>query len=156
VRIAHFSIGAAILSHHVDKFAQVAAFFLFSVACLNMTLGLIFREHAKPKRSIRAWRTGDDAGNLPMHTGDLAAPRFRPSLFGGKRVETSDGDEKSNGLGFGRKGEKQAGLKGTRQNLRVVRFGPYYRVCFFGRIHDLQTGRNRPALFPTASQSWQQ
>jgi len=103
-------IGAAILSHHVDEFALVAAFFLFSVACLNMTLGLIFREHAKPKRSIRVWRAGDGAaGTLPMHTGDLATPKFRRSLFGGK---PSDGDEKSNGLGFGRQGEKQAGLKG--------------------------------------------
>jgi len=105
-------IGAAILSHHVDEFALVAAFFLFSVACLNMTLGLIFREHAKPKRSIRVWRAGDSAGTLPVHTGDLANPKFRRSLFGGKRAETSDGDEKSNGLGFGRQGEKQAGLKG--------------------------------------------
>jgi len=104
-------IGAAILSHHVGKFTLVTAFFLFSVGCLNMTLGLIFREHAKPKRSIRIWRVGDDAGTLPMHTGDIATPTFRPSLFGGKQAET-DGDEKSNGLGFGRQGEKQAGLKG--------------------------------------------
>jgi len=105
-------IGAAILSHHVDKFTLVTAFFLFSVGCLNMTLGLIFREHAKSKRSIRAWRNGDDAGTLPIHTGDIGTPKFRPSLFGGKPAETSEHGEESSGLGFGRQGEKQAGLRG--------------------------------------------
>ena len=75
-----------------------------------MTLGLIFREGAKSKRSIRAWKAGND-GTLPMHTGDLATPKFRPSLFGGK---PADGD-RSSGFGFGNQGEKQAGLKGTCQ-----------------------------------------
>ncbi|KAI0295445.1 hypothetical protein BC826DRAFT_275590 [Russula brevipes] len=86
-------IGAAILSHRVGKFTLVAAFFLFSVGCLNIVLGLIFREDAKPKRSIRAWKEGSDDGILPMHTGDSGTP-------------------KSNGFGFGNQGEKQAGLKG--------------------------------------------
>lgn len=45
-------IGAAVLSHHVDTFALVSAFFLFSVGCLNMLVGLIFREKAKTKRSL--------------------------------------------------------------------------------------------------------
>ena len=61
-------------------------------------LGLIFREHAKPKRSIRAWRAGDNSGTLPMHSGDLGTP-------------------KSVGSGFGSQGEKQAGLRGTCQRL---------------------------------------
>jgi hypothetical protein len=112
MRICPFSIGATILSHHVDKFTLVAAFFLFSVGCLNITLGLIFREHAKSKRSIRAWKGGND-GTLPMHTGDLATPKFRPSLFGGKPADASDRGDRSSGFGFGNQGEKQAGLKGT-------------------------------------------
>ncbi|KAI6036402.1 hypothetical protein BKA83DRAFT_4162354 [Pisolithus microcarpus] len=45
-------MGAAVLSQHVDDFTFVAAFFLFVVACLNMLLGLIFRESAKERRSI--------------------------------------------------------------------------------------------------------
>jgi len=45
-------IGAAVLSHHVDVFALVAAFFLFSVGCLNILVGLIFREKAKDKRAL--------------------------------------------------------------------------------------------------------
>ena len=104
----HLSIGATILSHHVDGFTLVSAFFLFSVGCLNIMLGLIFREHAKAKRSIRAWKA-NDAGTLPMHTGNLNSPSFRSSLFGGK----SAGASKPNGFGFGVQGEKQAGLKGT-------------------------------------------
>lgn len=97
-----------------------------------MTLGLIFRELAKSKRSIRAWRRGDDTGALPMHTGDLATPNFRPSLFGGKSAETS---ETSSGLGFGRQGEKQAGLRGTAPALPPV--GRYdIELFFFFRIHD--------------------
>ena len=83
-----------------------------------MTLGLIFRELAKSKRSIRAWRRGDDAGALPMHTGDLATPNFHPSLFGGKPAGTS---ENSSGLGFGKQGEKQAGLRGTAPALHPLR-----------------------------------
>ncbi|KAI9508456.1 hypothetical protein F5148DRAFT_1196296 [Russula earlei] len=104
-------IGAAVLSHHSDTFALVSAFFLFSIGCLNIALGLIFREGAKRKRSIRIWRNGgdDDDGTLPMHSGDLGSPSFRPSLFGGKpAAATSD-----RGFGFGSHGEKQAGLKGT-------------------------------------------
>jgi len=97
-------IGATILSHHVDGFTVVSAFFLFSVGCLNIMLGLIFREHAKSKRSIRAWRA-NDAGALPMHTGTLSSPT---SLFSGK----SAGGSKPTGFGFGVQGEKQAGLKG--------------------------------------------
>jgi len=107
-------IGATILSHHVGKFTLVSAFFLFSVGCLNIALGLIFRELAKSKRSIRAWREGGNDGTLPMHTGDLDTPKFGPSgkPFGGKPTNTSDHGDRSSGFGFGRQGEKQAGLKG--------------------------------------------
>jgi len=49
-------IGAAVLSHHVDSFTLISAFFLFSVGCLNILLGLVFRESAKPKRSLSAYR----------------------------------------------------------------------------------------------------
>jgi len=106
-------IGAAILSHRVDTFSLVSAFFLFSVGCLNMALGLIFREKAKSKRSIRAWR--EDPGALPMHTGDMSspAPVFRPSLFGAQAAKPSDREDKVNSLGFGRQGEMQAGMNGS-------------------------------------------
>ncbi|KAK0476074.1 hypothetical protein IW261DRAFT_1552303 [Armillaria novae-zelandiae] len=60
-------IGAAILSHHVDDFTLVSAFFLFSIGCLNM---LACNEEK-----------GSDAGSKA-------------------------------GFGFGRQGEKAAGLKG--------------------------------------------
>jgi hypothetical protein len=49
-------IGAAVLSHHVDMFAIVSAFFLFAVGCLNLIAGMIFRSSIKSKRSITSWR----------------------------------------------------------------------------------------------------
>ncbi|EEB96598.1 hypothetical protein MPER_04246 [Moniliophthora perniciosa FA553] len=77
-------IGAQILSHDVDDFTLVAAFFLFSIGCLNMLLGLIFRESAKEKRSIRSWRA-DNKPVLPTTTKDggpifvNASTAFSPS-----------------------------------------------------------------------------
>ena len=69
-------IGATILSHHVDDFTLVAAFFLFSLGCLNMFLGL-FRERVKRRRSIMSWRE-EAKGVLPTHK-DLRPPFARPA-----------------------------------------------------------------------------
>jgi hypothetical protein len=142
---AHLSIGATILSHHVDGFTLVSAFFLFSVGCLNIMLGLIFREQAKSKRSIRAWKA-NDAGALPMHTGNLSSPTFHSSIFGGK----SAGASKPNGFGFGVQGEKQAGLKGAcyrSLNTRAVS-----NCLAWCRVHDFQANRIRLALLVSACQ----
>lgn len=57
-------IGATILSQFADDFTLVAAFFLFSVGCLNILLGLIFRTSARSKRSITEWRS-ENKGVLP-------------------------------------------------------------------------------------------
>jgi len=100
-------IGAAVLSHHTDTFSLVSAFFLFSIGCLNILLGLIFRESAKSKRSIFSWR--EQAKNvLPAPVTSAAAivrPVFTGSSFSSMR-------ESKEGLGFGRQGEKAAALKG--------------------------------------------
>lgn len=48
-------IGAAILSHHINDFALVAAFFLFSIGCINILVGLIFRESSRTRRSLMEW-----------------------------------------------------------------------------------------------------
>ena len=108
-------IGATILSHHVDDFTLVAAFFLFSLGCVNMFLGL-FREKVKRKRSIMSWRE-EAKGVLPTNK-DLRPPFARPaSAFVGRVFGRGDKEEaggyESKGLGFGRQGEKAAGLKGT-------------------------------------------
>ncbi|KAJ7644107.1 hypothetical protein FB45DRAFT_288354 [Roridomyces roridus] len=107
-------LGAAILSHHVDDFSLVAAFFLFAIGCLNMLAGLIFRNSAKIKRSLTEWK--DHAKNsLPTHVAGIdirpvasAAPSFVSSAF---KSEKGTGEEKT-GLGFGLAGERAAGLKG--------------------------------------------
>ncbi|KAJ3785751.1 hypothetical protein GGU10DRAFT_353999 [Lentinula aff. detonsa] len=111
-------IGAQILSHHVDEFALVSAFFLFSLGCLNMLIGLIFRESAKSKRSVTSWRseskavlpTIDDPRPVfvnvsPNYTGNSEKPQLI-SEFGSFRSADKSG------YGFGRQGEKAAGLRG--------------------------------------------
>jgi len=63
-------IGAAILSHRVDTFTLVAAFFLFAIGCLNTLLGLVFRAGAKTKRSVTSWREHAKSA-LPTHVGPV-------------------------------------------------------------------------------------
>ncbi|KAH9832906.1 uncharacterized protein C8Q71DRAFT_775501 [Rhodofomes roseus] len=109
-------IGATILSHHVDDFTLVAAFFLFALGCVNMLLGLIFRERAKERRCIFAWRErAKDVLPTSKLPGPLQAPaeKFVDDVFNGnwKGGATEFGRKKA-GFGFGRQGEKQAGLKG--------------------------------------------
>jgi len=129
-------IATQILSHHVDDFTLVSAFFLFAIGCLNMFLGLIFRESAKERRSILSWRA-ESKGILPQMTGADGPRRFKSTGSGGALLldrslstEKSAGygwshgaaDLKSDfgsfrsidkqGYGFGRQGEKAAGLKG--------------------------------------------
>ncbi|KAJ7153544.1 hypothetical protein C8R43DRAFT_449784 [Mycena crocata] len=108
-------LGAAILSHHVDEFTLVAAFFLFAIGCLNMLAGLIFRQSAKSKRSITSWRDHAKSA-LPTHVAGVdirpvasAAPSFVSSVFKGD--EKPPGEAKI-GYGFGTHGERAAGLKG--------------------------------------------
>jgi len=131
-------IATQILSHHVDDYTLVAAFFLFAIGCLNMLLGLIFRESAKEKRSISTWRA-EAKGVLPQSTSDgpkkfmltgNSGPFVSRNLSTNIRNEKSDGYGWSNGgdnlksehgsfrsidkqgYGFGRQGEKAAELKG--------------------------------------------
>ncbi|KAG7448326.1 uncharacterized protein BT62DRAFT_1004130 [Guyanagaster necrorhizus] len=115
-------IGAQILSHHVDDFTLVSAFLLFSIGCLNMLLGLIFRESAKEKRSISAWRSGAK-GILPTSRDNHpvfvnASPSFVGNTFAGDekaQPASAFGSFRSTdkaSFGFGRQGEKAAGLRG--------------------------------------------
>ena len=105
-------IGAQILSHHVDDFTLVAAFFLFSVSCLNMILGLIFRASGKHQRSIRAYRNqepdpfADPKDGRPPFA--AASPSYVKSMFTGSTAVAPEKEEKKMefgekaGFGFGR------------------------------------------------------
>jgi hypothetical protein len=117
-RLSFTRIGASILSHHVDDFSLVSAFFLFSIGCLNMFLGLVFRESAKEKRALASWRS-DSKAALPTYNPKLAGTAsFLSSTYADDKGRHSDDfaggsvAEKA-GYGFGRQGEKAAGLKGT-------------------------------------------
>jgi len=133
--IIQMLIGAAILSHHVNTFTLVSAFFLFSLGCVNVLVGLIFRESAKSKRSFTSWRDHAKSA-LPTHVAgvEIRPPTFVSKLYtgggttpsadnssSGERVgsmgrESNADAESTNvkfaGFGFGRQGEKVAGLKG--------------------------------------------
>jgi len=106
-------IGAAVLSHHTDDFTLVAAFFLFAIGCLNMVLGLIFRQSAKSKRSITSWRDHAKAvlpTAVTSHIPSKAAPSFVSSVYSTDRAD--ENQHSARGLGFGRQGEQNAGMKG--------------------------------------------
>lgn len=121
-----YRIGASVLSQHVDDFTLVAAFFLFVIGCLNMLLGLIFRESAKQRRSIKAWRAGPQ-DTLPTHLPPATnLNRSATSTSGQSCTSSTVYEEKDRdlpefgaarsasraGYGFGRQGEKAAGMKG--------------------------------------------
>jgi len=114
-------IGAAILSHHVDTFTLVSAFFLFSLGCVNVLLGLVFRQSAKSKRSITSWREHGKSV-LPSHVAGVdirpivasGPPSFISNLYTGEgtSAKAEITQDRFAGFGFGRQGEKAAGLKG--------------------------------------------
>ncbi|KIK09595.1 hypothetical protein K443DRAFT_127499 [Laccaria amethystina LaAM-08-1] len=114
-------IGAAVLSHRVDTFTLVSAFFLFSIGCLNVLMGLIFREGAKSKRSVTSWKEHAKSA-LPTHVGGVdirpvvkmaesAAPSFVSNMWPGSGGKDEKPFDKA-GFGFGRQGEKAAGRDG--------------------------------------------
>lgn len=124
-------ISTQILSRHVDDFTLVSAFFLFVLGCINMLLGLIFRESAKRYRSITAWRE-EAKGVLPssidkrpmfLASTPVISKPFSTESFTGPHVTVVRHDTSASeapswtstgkvGYGFGRQGEKAAGLKG--------------------------------------------
>jgi len=118
-------LGAAILSHHVDEFTLFSAFFLFSIGCLNILVGLIWREKVKSRRSITAWkeRAKDVLPTRALNIAEKGMEFGRNHVFShhtGASDETDGGASRSgsvsstdkSGYGFGRQGEKAANLKG--------------------------------------------
>ncbi|OCH90869.1 hypothetical protein OBBRIDRAFT_887394 [Obba rivulosa] len=130
-------LGAAVLSHHVDRLALVAAFFLFSLGCLNMLLGLIFRESAKERRAVTAWRTRyedprapplqslHDLKSRPLFLGRSVSERtavapweapdakYGADELGRREPERAASSASArSGKGFGRQGEKEALARG--------------------------------------------
>lgn len=126
-------LGAAVLSHRVNEFTLVSSFLLFSVGCLHVFLGLIFREKAKVHRSVSGWREAkrdplpkvEEGRSIRALSGmPFAAP---PGLFSGSGAAYGYGDEKGalgaarsgslssqkSGLGFGRQASKFAANQGT-------------------------------------------
>jgi hypothetical protein len=75
-------------------------------------LGLIFRESAKTKRSVTSWR---EHGKSVLPPSVHRAASSASTLYGLASSEKSRGNglgDRFAGYGFGRQGEKKAGLKG--------------------------------------------
>ena len=115
-----------------------------------MLIGLIFREKAKPRRSITAWKERAKDVLPPPVLGGLEKgiefgravgfepPRFMSNAFdvpkhvprndtGDSGVSRSTTGTSKSGLGFGRQGEKAAELKGfllTRPLESLPRYAP--------------------------------
>jgi len=110
-------IGAAVLSHHVNRFTLGSAFFLFVIGCINaIVVGLCLREKAKSTRSVTSWKDHSSKSVLPRvgaYT-PSAPPTFVSHLYTGSSISKSSSgcgekyDEKfiGRGYGFGRQGEK--------------------------------------------------
>jgi len=113
-------LGAAVLSHHVDEFSLVSAFFLFSVGCLNILLGLIFREGAKTKRSITSWKESNKDVLPTVRSDSPRATSYLSRHMTGSSIEKDTLDPAHTGgsansrlhMGFGRQGEKAAAAAG--------------------------------------------
>jgi len=130
-------IGAAILSHHVDTFTLVSAFFLFSLGCLNILIGLIWRQSARSKRSVTSWKDHAKSA-LPTHVAgvdvrSVSPPQFMSNMFPGgdekvREMYTGSSTQTSKSSnGFGRQGEKAAALNGyliSKPLESVPRFAP--------------------------------
>jgi hypothetical protein len=128
-------IGAAILSHHVDHFSLVSAFFLFSIGCLNILIGLIWRESGRAKRSVTSWRetTKDVLPKVrdlrPTMISSPPPPSFHSLSKSVDEKDSYDSEASVNrvGYGFGRQGEKAAANRGyliTRPVEALPRYVP--------------------------------
>ncbi|KAH9852924.1 hypothetical protein C2E23DRAFT_755954 [Lenzites betulinus] len=110
-------LGAAVLSHHVDKFSLVSAFFLFSLGCVNILLGLIYRETAKTRRSRAAWRARFEGLDVLPTTAPprqlvMRSPTWHEKDNGAETSRAGSLSSQKSGMGFGRQGEKAALARG--------------------------------------------
>jgi len=111
-------LGAAVLSHHVDEFSLVSAFFLFSVGCLNVLVGLIYREKAKSYRHFSKFNE-DKKDILPTVS---TAPR--PLTIATQMSGYSEKGSAS-GKGFGRQASKEAAVQGYTVRIPEESVPPY-------------------------------
>ncbi|KAG8908954.1 hypothetical protein FRB99_000057 [Tulasnella sp. 403] len=153
---------ASILSHHVDVFPLVSAWFLFALGCINIILGLAFRSGLKIDRSLTTFREAKARELLPGPLGQ-AAPHFKiletsaSSIFGSVDEKRSvspkspEGSTKSStryqAFGFGRQGEKyaaaNANMNRTVSNMRLQIYPPSSHSEAPGNINADQRERER-------------
>lgn len=109
----------------------MTAFFLFSIGCLDILVGLIFREQAKDKRNILSWR---ERQKDILPTRSTRGPTIRDedgtTVCASPSPSPYQSASSRAGMGFGRQAEKAAELKGAcPRGLQIVGFP---RTDFYG------------------------
>lgn len=124
-------LGAAILSHYVNAFTLGSAFLLFSVGCVNILVGLIFRESAKSKRSFTSWKehTKSVLPTIGKPSAIPSPPPFVSSLYTGSTMRKAsfgagDKNEIKASFGFGRQGEKAMGVLTQKPLESLPKYSP--------------------------------
>lgn len=127
-----------------------------------MLLGLIFRERAKDKRSITTWRA-EAKGVLPTSTDNRpvfvnASPAYVSNFMSGGndnekareaaawRSNSLNSNNSHAGYGFGRQGEKAAGLKGfllTKPVESLPRYASPTPLAYPATRHAARTASTR-------------
>ena len=97
-------IGGTVLSHHVRKFTLVSGFFLFSIGCLNIVIGLVLGVAAKTIRSGGMGKSDSLHLRRPV-------PLRRQSFV--LSEEAVAGPSSPPAPGFGKRIEKSASIQGT-------------------------------------------
>ena len=111
----------------MDEFSLVSAFFLFSLGCVNVLLGLVFRESVKWRRSPAAWHTQYDDSKPGLLPTSARSPGHGPrplvmsaaawdkehEAYGEGASRAGSLSSQKSGMGFGRQGEKAALARGA-------------------------------------------
>ena len=130
-------IGGTVLSHYVPKLTLVSGFFLFSIGCLNIVIGLVLGVSAKTIRS-GGMQESDSLVFQP------SVPHRRPpSLIDDSLPEPAPRPSGSSGLGFGRQAEKAAMMKGS---LSLCQHLSFDLLLTFWVSSGIQVPRSPPPL----------
>ncbi|EJU00295.1 hypothetical protein DACRYDRAFT_23234 [Dacryopinax primogenitus] len=139
-------ISAVVLSHHVDEFPLVSAFFLFAVGCLNIIIGLGYRAKMKEDRILFNFlgktksniKSGlplmgsDDDDDKPARPAFLRLSGIKGKISNPIRNTQSDAElgsygysERMQSWGFGRQGQKAAEYQGAMVSEPVASLPKY-------------------------------
>lgn len=135
-------ISAVVLSHHVDEFPLVSAFFLFAIGCLNIIIGFLYGSKMKQERVLFGFLSRTQS-TLKSGTTSLL-PKF------GTDDEYDDGPAKKPKFLSGVRGKISAPFRNSQSD--VPQLGSYgysdtdMKGWNFGRQGELKAAYNGAVL----------